>query len=53
MRGDLVRDHRAAAVVAEMAELGLELLARHLVEMEHREQRTEAAAEDKGRISGR
>ena len=32
-----------------MAKLRLQILARHLVEMEHRQQRAEGAAEDKGR----
>ena len=32
-----------------MTQLRLEILARHLVEVKHREERTETAAEDKGR----
>ena len=43
-------DHAAIAVVGEMAQLGLELVARHLVEMKNREERAEAGPEDKGRI---
>jgi len=47
--GDLVRDHRSVAVVSQVTKLGLELLTRDVVEVKHREERTETSAEDKGR----
>jgi len=51
VRGDLVGDDGAIAVVGEMPQLRLELVARHLVKVEHRQERAEASAEDKSRIA--